>query len=512
MLKEKLVYQEGLPVNCSVVQIEDYPIHFHDDLEIVFVLDGQVALKNGYYNYTLKKGDIFIMNDREIHSYTKLDGPNVIMILQLDLNYFNKYYDFLKNCFFVTDMDDEEDESLERLRSLLSYIGLETLVKELGSAQKIIESGHNLIDSLVNDFQYYAMEDGKFVNESKSKGNKILTERVNRITDYMYENYMRRLTLKEIAEREHLSIFYLSHVIKEATGLSYQELLNFIRVEESEKLLLGTDKKIGVISVDSGFSAVRYYIKYFTKWFGMEPTEYRTTYTGHVRGRTTSIQATQIPQEQIEKLFCQYIGDSFTEYMGGAPLVETIEQNLHLTKVKMKRWPDSRMNELLEREELRPAMEGFALLARLKEREIATGAHYIVTGGTRRGTDSKGQFSVLLFHFGENFLGEDIKIKTSEQVRDYINKYDEKLEMLIKLHGLAGEYRIARYRFTKEAILSKYRKLLGEKEHGGPREELVRNWTSTPVSTIEHQYASEGLFLQSQLKGFGAELILIDAL
>ena len=49
MLKEKIVYKEDLPVNVIVADIENYPIHFHEDIEVVFVLDGSIALKNGYY-------------------------------------------------------------------------------------------------------------------------------------------------------------------------------------------------------------------------------------------------------------------------------------------------------------------------------------------------------------------------------------------------------------------------------------------------------------------------------
>ena len=76
--------------------------------------------------------------------------------------------------------------------------------------------------------------------------------------DYMYENYERKLTLSEIAENEKLSIYYLSHIIKEATGLSFQDLLSYIRVEESERLLLESGKKIGAIAEEMGFSALLY--------------------------------------------------------------------------------------------------------------------------------------------------------------------------------------------------------------------------------------------------------------
>ena len=40
MLKEKNIYKEDLPVNVVVAHLEEYPIHFHDDMEVVYVLEG----------------------------------------------------------------------------------------------------------------------------------------------------------------------------------------------------------------------------------------------------------------------------------------------------------------------------------------------------------------------------------------------------------------------------------------------------------------------------------------
>ena len=71
MLKERITFKSELPVNVLVADIEEYPIHFHDELEMVFVLKGHIKLRNGYYNYDLKQGDIFTLNDREIHSFSR---------------------------------------------------------------------------------------------------------------------------------------------------------------------------------------------------------------------------------------------------------------------------------------------------------------------------------------------------------------------------------------------------------------------------------------------------------
>ena len=311
MLKEKIYYKNELPVNVTTANIMEYPIHFHDDIEVVYLLEGSVGLKKGYYSYVLKPGDIFMLNGREVHSFRRTDQPNMVMMLQLDTAFFSKYYGDLKNCFFVTDMKDAEDESLDALRNILGAIMLDILEKGNGYVYKVIEGAHNLLANLLDNFQYYTMADGKFINEAKHTGNKVLAGRMNRITGHMYENYSRRLTLNEIAEREHLSIYYLSHVIKEATGLSFQELLSFIRVEESEKLLLGTNKKIGAISEESGFSAVRYYIKSFTRWFGMHPQEYRETYTGNVISREINAQYTLSRPDDIKKAVKNRTNDIF---------------------------------------------------------------------------------------------------------------------------------------------------------------------------------------------------------
>ena len=74
MLKERIVYKNELPVNVITANIEEYPIHFHDDMEVVYVLEGNVIMRNGYYTYNLRQGDIYILNDREMHSFEGLDA------------------------------------------------------------------------------------------------------------------------------------------------------------------------------------------------------------------------------------------------------------------------------------------------------------------------------------------------------------------------------------------------------------------------------------------------------
>ncbi len=317
MLKEKILYSEGLPVKIYVTAIEEYPIHFHDELEVIYVLDGTVKVKDGYYNYSLNKDDVLIINDRELHSIKRTREPNIILIFQIDLQFFSKFHSTLSNPFFVTDTSynvDESKEPLEKLRRLMAIIMMEYINKAVGYKNRIIDYTNEFITGLNNDFQYFSMDEGKFVNEMKNKGNKILAERVHRITDYIYKNYDRKLTLQEIANKEHLSVYYLSHVIKESMGLSFQDFLNFVRVEQSEQLLLGTDKKISDISFECGFSATRYFIKYFTKWFGCHPEEYRKKYVKKIMGKEPDIKISSYSPESILSILKNRFRKEYTDY------------------------------------------------------------------------------------------------------------------------------------------------------------------------------------------------------
>lgn len=511
MLKEKISYGSDLPINCAVVHIEDYPIHFHDDLEVVFVLDGSIVLKNGYYTYTMQKGDIFILNDREIHSYYRTEEENTVLLLQLDLSYFCKYYEILRNSFFVTDMKDAEDESLERLRDILARIQLAVLEPEPGYERRALEATHCLIDCLVSDFQYFAMEDGKFVNEPRAKGNKILTERLNRITDYLYENYNRRLTLGEIAEREHLSIYYLSHVIKESTGLSFQDLLNFIRVEESEKLLLGTKKKIGEISVESGFSAVRYYIKYFTKWFGMHPDAYRTAYTGHVHSRETPARFSPAPPERAESLLWSFINDVYDLGWRKKTRMLSVEVDPSaaagagcLTRAFYQ--------SMLADPALEPALSGLSLLLSLNEPFLACGEDYIITAPAEapRNGGAPDRFTLLLFNFGAPLPWDEFRGNRPALVAQTAEDLTGRTEFLVRFESVTGEFRLVRCQFTRDSILERYGRAVSATAPTDPRDEMARRLLEHPVPAVETVLAADCLSVTSFLNGFSAELILAD--
>ena len=510
MLKEKLTYKDELPVNVITANIEDYPIHFHDDIEVVYVLDGSVTLRNGYYTYSLRQGDIYILNDREMHSFESTGEDNMVMMLQMDLSYFSRYYNSLKNCFFVTDTEDDSDESLDVLKDILARIMMEVLQKGYGYEHKVIENTHNLIASLMADFQYFVMEDGRFKNETRNKGNKILAGRLNRITDYMYDNYNRKLTLSEIADREHLSIYYLSHIIKGATGLSFQDLLSYIRVEESEKLLLGTNKKIGAIAEETGFSAVRYYIKHFEHWFGMHPLEYRKKYIGKIFSREIEAKYTLCSPAQIEEAIRRQVKGVYADYMDRLrvkPVIVDVDIYEDYAEVKTGK---PQMDDIMERPANAVIAYPYHRLMELGENMIASGDNYLIT--TRcKFPGPMNSISMLMYNFDENVARSLRRITGQEDLLRIARHYDEEAEFLIRCNGFDGEFRVLRWRLDSEDIIRRIEQSLNPGEETDPRKALLTILETEATVTSETMTRSDALSIRTIFKGLGVELVLIDS-
>lgn len=103
-------------------------------------------------------------------------------------------------------------------------------------------------------------------------------KRMERILEYVDQNYTDKLLLTEIAEKEKLSVAYLSHFFKDTMGMTFQQYVNFLRFEKARKMIENTTVSISEISILCGFSDYRYLNKIYKEQLGYLPSEYRSTH------------------------------------------------------------------------------------------------------------------------------------------------------------------------------------------------------------------------------------------
>lgn len=101
---------------------------------------------------------------------------------------------------------------------------------------------------------------------------------IHEAIQFMEENYMRQVSLDEVAEISNVSPTYLCKLFKEEVKMGFTDFLTKIRLEESQRLLEETNMAVKEIAVAVGYADEKYYSKLFKKTTGIKPTDYRKLY------------------------------------------------------------------------------------------------------------------------------------------------------------------------------------------------------------------------------------------
>lgn len=97
---------------------------------------------------------------------------------------------------------------------------------------------------------------------------------IDRIMEFVQENYMTPLSVKALAECVHVSESYLSRLMMSHIGISPMKYVNHIRIENA-KHALRTDIPIEELATLVGFSDQKYFSTVFKRETGISPSEYR---------------------------------------------------------------------------------------------------------------------------------------------------------------------------------------------------------------------------------------------
>ena len=119
-----------------------------------------------------------------------------------------------------------------------------------------------------------------FMNSIFLQGVNPVGPAVSKALDYIAENFTEPITLDNIAEAVGLSTFRIAHLLKEATGKTALQNIQYMRIQEARRLLENGDMSCTDIAYEAGFGDQSYFIKKFRKWMGITPAKYRKACRG----------------------------------------------------------------------------------------------------------------------------------------------------------------------------------------------------------------------------------------
>ena len=277
--------------------------HCHESLELLFVLSGNVNVKMESKNYRLSEDDIILINSNQIHELHS--SGCVMIILQINSNFVRNLFPPEANIRFNCNSSLHKDKALFTNIKIL----LAKLIKKNTAEGKYLEY---INKALLYELFYELFSHHRFIDGVKKTESMKYMDRANRIIAYINENHSDYISLESLAEKEHLSVSYLSRFFKNNIGQTFKSFLTSVRLIHAVNDLISTDKTINRIAEDSGFSNTRSFVAAFKEEYDEYPNQYRKKNLISLPEQE-SIDYTNIEQGKYLSKLGRYLKDEINE-------------------------------------------------------------------------------------------------------------------------------------------------------------------------------------------------------
>ena len=250
----------------QITSVSDYsPLHWHGHLEIIFILNGYMTAYINDQKYTLSKGDLLIVNPKELHT-TRTWGRAQYLLLQIPYSYLSRVLDNISLIHFQEFFPSITMNSTQKKMCDCLF--------ELASVYRQKEDGYLLqFSSIVYEFLYilYRNFSHKISLEAREKEHRNF-ERMEEVLQYVKTRYKENISLDDVAGLLSVSPEYFCRLFKKHTGQTFLEYLNTVRMFHFYQELLTTDYSVTELLDRNGITNYKVFSRSFKDTYGAPPS------------------------------------------------------------------------------------------------------------------------------------------------------------------------------------------------------------------------------------------------
>lgn len=279
------------------------PVHWHDELEIIYVKHGKLHVTISGENYIGNPKEAFVVSPGSLHFMGSPTGDVDYYTFLFPVEYISfQTDDIMEKTILsplkhgramikpqINDMAEDICERLIEINTNISYLKKKT--SESTEERKNRENHkYNKSDDIavsnINEANINAQFETKmtlikFIQKMWQNGlilenaaNGTNTTEKEMIT-YIRQNYTREISLQEFGMQFHLSEKYISRYFKEHFHITLSQYINHLRLEHARQLLQESAVPVTEVALQSGYQNVSYFIRCFKKMYGVSPLKYR---------------------------------------------------------------------------------------------------------------------------------------------------------------------------------------------------------------------------------------------
>jgi YesN/AraC family two-component response regulator len=256
----------------ETVDVLNPDIHFHNSFELIYIREGSAIFKAGEKSYSVGRNSLIFINNLEAHQLQVTSTPYKRFFILLDPAFFQSVIQepVLTSVFKHRPLHFHHVLTLDDGRNQQIFPLIKTLYEETNQEKAFQEIMRKaaLQELFVTLYRYYP---DFFPITSINKTTRTILE----IQRHIEENCLESLSLRDVARKYYLDMYYLSHLFKKLTGFTFKDYLILQRLSLAKNRLFHTPEDITQVGHNSGFNNVNHFIRIFKKYEGITPYQYR---------------------------------------------------------------------------------------------------------------------------------------------------------------------------------------------------------------------------------------------
>ena len=202
------------------------PPHWHNDLEIIYLLEGRLKVRFGDGGERqIGADELLVINSGTIHAVTAY--PNQAIVLQVPYEMLLQYMEHYDQLYFVVDERPASEAEKQKLAEF------KTVLREMDEVYGAQKEGYQLkFDSLLLEALYRLLVDYAVrIGKEHIPQNQKAVQQIREVMRYIEEHYAEKLTVAQVAEHFGYTPNYLSKLLKRYLGLTVYRYLYEIRLD-----------------------------------------------------------------------------------------------------------------------------------------------------------------------------------------------------------------------------------------------------------------------------------------
>ncbi len=249
--------------------------HYHEEYELHLIVETRGKVFVGDYIGHFEPGHLVLTGPRLPHNWVSTDVPEQgiaqrDMVLQFAGDPLRRAAELISDLREVLPL-------LERARLGIEFFGLSQIARERIDRIKRLHGLKRFTEFLQFIGELADCTDYRLLSTMplQSFEDDTALAQISGIVDFITENCAQSFSMAELSQRVGMSESQFSRYFRRATGNTFTDFVNRLRIARACQLLMETDQYITNVCYDAGFNNVANFNRRFLEIKGMTPKEFR---------------------------------------------------------------------------------------------------------------------------------------------------------------------------------------------------------------------------------------------